>query len=331
MRVYVGAIIVLAVASSAIAEPSHETVVVTTDDPMLRSELRDALLPADIAIVLADAPTPALVDVTSASRALVDREHATAAIWLIGGSGVSTLVTYDRGVDRVLVRTLAFTTPLDAAQSAEAARMARTMLRALRVTPDTNLPPPHPEEARVIRAAAVASTPLPAAEPHVAIAVGLGVRVNAPAATIAPGASAMVIWRPDALGVAIAGAYAPSASLTTSTFMGTVSDDSLSVLARLPFAVRRFRLSVMAGPALHITSLHGQVVDGDMPAITHYDPSARAVALGAYAIDPSVDVGLGVAADYVLDRQRYSFDTSEVLVIPRFELAAELMLTVRVW
>jgi hypothetical protein len=203
------------------------------------------------------------------------------------------------------------------------------MLRALRVTPDSNLPPPHPEEARAIRAAAVTSNPQ-ASEAHVAIAVGLGVRVNAPAATVAPSASGTVIWRPDALGVAIAGEYEPSASLTTSTFLGSISDESLSVLARLPFAVDRFRLSVMAGPALHITSLRGQVVDGDMPAVTHYDPSARAVALGAYAIDPSVDVGLGVAADYILDRQRYSFDTSEVLVIPRFELAGELVLTVRV-
>src|SRR6202042_3183731 len=101
-----------------------------------RAELRDALLPADIAIVVVDAPTPTLGDVTSASRVLVDREHATGAIWWIAGSAGSTLVTYDRGVDRVLVRTVAFATPLDAAQSAEAARMARTMLRALRVTPD---------------------------------------------------------------------------------------------------------------------------------------------------------------------------------------------------
>ena len=330
MKVYVGAILVLAVASSATADPAHETVVVTTDDPTLRVDLRDALMPADIAIVWADAPTPTLGDVTIASRALADREHATAAIWLIAGAGTSTLVTYDRGVDRVLVRTLAFTTPLDAAQSAEAARMARTMLRALRVTPDTNLPPPHPDEARAIRAAAVVSAPRSLAEPRFAVAVGLGLHVNAPAATIAPAASAMLIWRPDSLGIAIAGAYSPAASLTTSTFTGTATDDSVSVLARLPFVVSSFRLAVMAGPALHMTSLRGEVLDGDMPAITHYDPSARAAAIGAYVVDPSVDVGLGLSADYALDRQRYRFDMTEVLVIPRFQLAAELVLTLRV-
>jgi hypothetical protein len=331
LRLLVGAMVVVAVSSRAIADPARDRVVVATTDEAFRGELADALGPSDFSLVVVDEPIPTLADVTRISRGLADREHATAAVWLVASPNGSTLVTYDRGVDRVLVRTIAFAPPLSPAQGAEAARMARTMLRALRVTPDINLPPPHPDEARAIRASAAAFAIAPHRGPAlIGVVLGVGVHVHPPGAGAAAAGSAMVIWRPDELGVAIAGDYAPSSSFATSTFTGAAHDDSVALLARWPVALASFRLVALAGPALHITGLRGQASDGEMPAITHVDPAVRGQVIGAYALDRTVDVGVAVAGDYVADRQRYSFDASEVLAIPRFQVLAELVLTLAV-
>jgi hypothetical protein len=331
LRLLVGAIVVVAVGSSAIADPARDRVVVATGDAEFRSDLADALGPSDFSLVVVDEPIPTLADVTRISRGLADREHATAAVWLVASPSGSTLVTYDRGVDRVLVRTLVFAPPLSPAQGAEAARMARTMLRALRVTPDINLPPPHPDEARAIRASAAAFESSPRrGPPLLAVSLGVGIHVHPPVTAVVAAGSAMVIWRPDELGVAIAGDYAPSSTFATSTFSGTAHDDSVALLARWPISLASVRLAVLAGPALHITGLRGQASDGEMPAITHVDAAARAQVIGAYAVDRTVDVGVAVSADYVAERQRYSFDASEVLAIPRFQVLAELVLTLRV-
>lgn len=327
MRGLVGAL-VFAATCAAHADTSVEVVAVVSGDTVFRSELSDALAPAGMSTVTADAEAPSLAEVTAASRSLADHLHATATIWFIAGASGTTLVTYDRGVDRVLVRALAFAMPLSTAQGAEAARMARTMLRALRVTPDSALPPPHVEEARALRAAAAVE--MRPARPRFAIEAGVGTRLRGPASNVAPSASAMLIWRPDALGVAIAGSYAPSASVTVPALSGTTGDDSAAILARLPIALPHVTLAVIAGPALHVITVRGTVVDGDAVAIRRYDVAARVGVNAGYTLDPSVDLGLEASADVLFQRQEYDFDASEVIAIPRVQVQTLLTLTLRV-
>src|SRR5262245_35190955 len=93
-------------------------------------------------VSVGDVAPPTIADLAAESRRLADREHATATVWLMPATSGATLVTYDRHVDRLLVRELPYPSPLSATQAAEAARMVRTMLRALRVTSDPDQAPP---------------------------------------------------------------------------------------------------------------------------------------------------------------------------------------------
>ncbi|HUJ63707.1 MAG TPA: hypothetical protein VLX92_34645, partial [Kofleriaceae bacterium] len=113
MRVILGAIVVLAAVSRAAAEP-REIVVVIADDAAFQSALDAELAPAGITTRRIEATPPTLTDIARVSRALADREHATATIWLVSAAGTTTLVAYDRDVDRMLVRALALAEPLDA-------------------------------------------------------------------------------------------------------------------------------------------------------------------------------------------------------------------------
>ncbi|MBA3818606.1 MAG: hypothetical protein H0X17_06910, partial [Deltaproteobacteria bacterium] len=124
---------VVALASPTLAEPATH-VVVAGRDRVLAAALGDAFAPSGMTVVeVADAPPGSIAELAVASRALADREQARSVVWLIVDPGGATLVTYDREVDRVLVRTLPYAPPLTAARAAETARMARTMLRALQI------------------------------------------------------------------------------------------------------------------------------------------------------------------------------------------------------
>ncbi|HEY1558536.1 MAG TPA: hypothetical protein VGF94_27120 [Kofleriaceae bacterium] len=329
MRGVVVAIVVLA-ASRVAAQPAREVVLVAADDPAFQDALDEVLAPAGLATRAIEAAPPSLTDITRVSRELADREHATATIWLVTGPTTTTLVTYDRDVDRVLVRAIKAAPPLDAAQRAQAARMARTMLRALRVTPDTNLPPPRAEQAPAVRAAAAAAVE-PVARRTLALGVGAGTRAGEPAATLAFDGNATLVWRPDALGIALAGQYSPANERTTPAFAGNASDDAIALCARLPLelAGRELRIVVLAGGALHVETLRGTTTAGMTVSETRFDPALRAGAVLEHALDPSVDVGLAVTGDYLLERQRYALDNAEILLIPRAQLTAAFVLTLR--
>ena len=209
--------------------------------------------------------------------------------------------------------------------------MASTMLRALRVTPDLDVPPPSADEAPAIRAAAAAEAPARLRQTF-AVAVGLGAREHATAATAAFSADGAIVWRPDALGIAVAASYSPSVDVASSKFTGAASDDALAALARLPIPLGDggARAIAQAGMALHAITLRGTPSVGGSADVTRYDPAVRAGCFVGYALDPSVDVGVAATLDYLVDRQRFEVQAAEFLTTPRVELSTTLVLTLRV-
>jgi hypothetical protein len=333
MRALVATVALLIGAPTVRAQPAHEVILVVADEPTFRGAVADAFAPTGMQIVPVDAPPPTLADIAKASRELTDREHATAVVWLVTAPDRATIVVYDRGVDRVLVRPLMPSLPLGAAHGAEAARMASTMLRALRVTPDLNAPPPRASEAPAIRAAAaVAPPPRRGASSTLAVAVGLGAREHLTGTSVAPAADGAVVWRPDVLGVAVAMSYAPSVDVKTSAFTGTASDLAFAALARVPvpLGVARLRVAGVAGPALHAITLRGTPTGTSGVDVTRYDAGARIGVLIGYALDPSVDVGVSVALDYLAEQQRFEVQGSEFLATPHVEVSTLLALVLRV-
>jgi len=300
--------------------------VLASDDRTFEGALRDALAPAGMTLILVRDASPASIgDFVGASRRLADREHATSTVWLIAAPEGATLVAYDRDVDRVLVRTLPYRPPLDAGQAAEAARTVRTMLRALRVTPDSDLAPPHAGDAAAVRArSAVVDRTL------LALDVDAGVRFGGPVALAAPTGALTVIWRPDRLGAAVSARFAPSTDVETSSVMGRISDESLSALARYPRRVApAIDVAGSAGLSLHVIRLHGQVATGAIDSL-RFDPAARLGVTTTYAIGSALGLGLNVSADVLLRRQEYAVGEDTVLTVPRVQLAAGVLFTARI-
>ena len=325
------------VVASANAAPAKETIVVASEDAAFRTALDEALAPAGLATRPVLEPAPSLAEIASASRALADREQATATVWMIPGPGTTTLVIYDRAVDRVLVRALPFAPPLTAAQTAETARMARTMLRALRITPDSDLPPPRAEDAPATHpwlAPAATATAMPdrAGPRLLASSLELGMRARGPGADVALAGGAALAWRPDELGVAVSASFAAGADVMTDGFAGAIRDDAIAAVAQLPVLPRTRRLWLLAaaGAAVHVVALRGTLAAGDHVDTTSIDPALRAGATAAYAIDSSVDVGVAATADYLLRAQHYADGTQSILVVPRLQVGAALVLTLRV-
>jgi len=319
--------LVVALATPAHAAPaSTEPIVLASEDRAFEAALRDALAPAGMTLILVrDASPAAIGDFVGASRALADREHATSTVWLIAAREGATLVAYDRDVDRVLVRTLPYRPPLDASQAAEAARTVRTMLRALRVTPDSDLAPPHAEDAAAVRArsGAIDRTLL-------ALDVDAGVRVNGPGAVAAPTGGLTVIWRPEALGVAASARFAPAADVATSAITGRISDESFAVAARYPrWVAPEIELAGSAAAAVHIVRLHGQVATGGIDKL-RLDPAARLGITATYALGRVLGVGIGMSSDVLLRRQQYTVGDDRVLTVPRVQVSAGVVFTARI-
>jgi hypothetical protein len=299
---------------------SSERVAVSAHDPALIAALGDALAPLQVTAVDDAAPT-SIGDLTAASRRLVDREHTRAAIWLISDGGVTTLVAYDRGADRVLVRTVPYATPLDDAQAAVAARSARAMLRALRVDEEA--------EARPMIVGEGPVAPEPVVE-QLATSAGFAVRVGSPGRDANGELALGAIWRPSQLGVAIDLSLALASDLRAGMFEGTIGDRSLGVVARLPLVVARdLTFAASGGMALHAIRFAG---DTPMRTIAdwHFDPAARVGATLGYEFRDGIDIGLSLSTDYLLRRQRYEVEGEEVIVMPGLQLAAGIGLTIRI-
>ena len=297
-----------------------EPIVVVSADPAFGTALDDALVPAGMAVVaVGDVAPPSIAELSAESRKLADREHATATVWLLPASAGSTLVTYDRGVDRVLVRELPYASPLSTTQAGEAARMVRTMLRALR-TPETSDTP----VATVKPAIVIAPPPAP----WLAASVGIGAWFETPGSALA--GMVTLAWRPHGLGVAVSGNFAASAEVMTPSFAGEAGDLVVAVEGRDAFEVRpHVFVAPGVGVALHAFHLRGTLIEGEPMDSRRYDPALRVGVTGLYALPPGIEVGLAVSADTLLLRQRYEVGTEEILVLPRFQVITQLVVGIR--
>lgn len=309
--------LVLVLSTAADARPD-EPVVLVGSDAAFASALDDALGPAGMDVVtVGTLASPSLAELSTRSRDLADEQHATATVWLVPAAAGATLVTYDRGVDRLLVRELPYRSPLSAPQAAEVARMVRTMLRALRVTSDSDVTAPPP-----------AAPPGPPA-PWLAATVGLGAWFAAPGDDAALAATGTIIWRPHGLGAAVTGVVAPAADVTSVTFSGQVRDLVLAAEARYALEVApALRVTPAAGMGVHIIRLHGAFGGSELSS-RRWDPAVRIGVSGSYALPRGLDVGLAVSADCLLRRQRYEAGTEEILVIPRLQILTGIVIGMR--
>lgn len=308
------AIVVVAATTLARAQPAEETIVLAGSDAVFQAALDEALAPAGMGVIRArDVTAPSIGALSTASRELADRLHATATVWLIGSPANITLVTYDRERDRLLIRELAFHEPLTATQAAEAARIARTMLRALRTSPDIDQPPPRVEDAPKIRAA-VASPE----QRRLAVGAMVGGRFGAPDDDLV--GQLTVAWRPDELGIAVSGELAPSADVQSMPFTGTVIDVALAAVARMPFVlIPDLRLTPSTGLALHTLRLRGALSTDQPIHDRQLDMAARFGVSATYRVGHDLDVGLNATLDLLIDRQRYQAGDAQVLLIPRVQ------------
>ncbi|HEX3474739.1 MAG TPA: hypothetical protein VHT91_06840 [Kofleriaceae bacterium] len=315
-----------------------ETVVVVSDDPGFAQAADEAFRAAGaIAVRAGELAVPAIADLTGASRQLADGEHATAAVILVFGEDGATLIAYDRGVDRALMRVLPYRAPLGPRESAEAAHMARTMLRALRVTPELDLPLPHPQEAVAIRAqTAAAQLAAPTAvsdgrDPGVlAVGLGGGLRAGAPGAAAGASGTVQLIWRPDALGVAVTASLGRAAAVDAAAFTGMASDAAGALTARL--AIRpapRWSLAGEAGAALHRVHVTG-ALSGAPVDVARLDPAIRIGGSALFIASPRLAAGVAVWADGLLVRQDYQVANQRILGVPVAQITLDVTVVARV-
>ncbi len=323
--------VVTLMASAAVASAAPETVVVASSDESFRSALNDALAPTGMQVIATADQAPSVAELSVTARQIAEREGAAATVWLIFASDKTTLVVYDRDVDRVLVREVPYSAPLDPAKAAEIARMARTMLRALRVSPEVDLPVPRVLEARVVRAQVAATTIV--VEPRAgsfAVAGAIGLRVGAAASDAGLDGRLSLLWRPDAIGFGVHASLATRGDLETMRFMGTVSDNSIAVTLHYPvIAGPKVHVLAAGGLALHSISVDG-AIEGEAVTDRRYDPAVRLGATANYEVGRNLDIGVGVSADGLLRRQRYASGMDQVLVVPRVQLTTGLIVTFRV-
>ena len=98
-------LVVLALSSTLAHAQRGQSLVLVSADTAFDAALEDALVPAGLDIVtVGDISTPPSAELPATSRALADRENAAAMVWLLPAPAGTTLVTYDRSVDRLLVR-----------------------------------------------------------------------------------------------------------------------------------------------------------------------------------------------------------------------------------
>jgi hypothetical protein len=321
--------VLLACAVAPAAAQPKETVALASGDPSFHTALAAALSSSGTAVIEAEAEPPALGDLTAGSRALADREHATATVWLIAAPSGSTLVAYDRTVDRVLVRELPYTLPLSATQAAEAARVTRTMLRALRAMPEAEQTPPPPKPP--VEEVPIAPIVTPPRAPILGASLAADVHLWGPASDVVPTAALTAIWRPTALGIAASISLAPSADLVTPAFDGGVRDSTIALAGRFPLRVSpHIMVAAELGAALHFVRVEGVLVDGEPIDTTAIDPAIRFGFSGAYSVSHEVEIGLGVATDTLLRRQMYDAGSDRILIISRLQVVAGAFVTVQI-
>jgi hypothetical protein len=317
--VLVALVVALALARTAHAEEAAEpTIVLVADDAAFVEALRDALATRRVRPI-GVLPSPALAELGAESRRIAEANHATGTVWLSPASGGATIVTYDRTADRFLVRELAYTLPLSPTQAAEAARMVRTMLRALRSYDDDVI---------------VHSVPLPPAsappQPRFSVGLGVGAWFAAPEAYATPQMTLAIAWRPHDIGAAITATFAPASDVTTTSFAGNVRDIVVAAEARRALTLAPgVRVTPGAGLSLHAIVLEGGFGSSPVLVSRRFDPAAHIGVTTSVELPHALELGLGVSADCLLRRQRYEAGSERILIVPRVQLMMAGIVAVR--
>jgi hypothetical protein len=324
-------VVVLAVWLSFSRAHAAETIAAASTDAGFTVALEAALASAGMSVVVVhDPPQLEVSDLTGGARRIADQEGATATVALVFGDDGATLLAYDHGVDRVLVRSLPYHAPLTEAQAAELARTARAMLHALRVTPDIDAPPPHASEAAAIRerAARPEPSPLPVATASMlALELVGGARLGTTNATAAEHGAIAIVWRPDAPGVALTSSFVPSRSVETMAFSGSVSDIAVAITGRVPLRIAaRWMIVGEGGVAMHRIRIAGTADTSGVESV-RYDPALRAGGIAVFQLRRDIGVGVGLSVDGLLRRQDYSLDGAPLLTLPVVQLTVGVALS----
>jgi hypothetical protein len=312
------------------AAQHQETAVVVASDEAFRAALRDALTPTGMRLITMDDAAPSIWEVSVVGRQIAEREHASCVVWLIATDQGSTIVAYDRDVDRVLIRNVAYSAPLTATKAAAAARTTRTMLRALRITPDLDEALPTAAAARVVRAQLAARPDLePARHQRFAVSATVAGRVGSAGARgeVDLQGSLSALWRPHSLGVGLHLSTATRVAVQEERFSGRAADDSLALTVHLPVA-RGSRLHVrgLGGVAVHMVSLDG-AIDETSAKMRSFDPALRVGLAADYQLTRILDIGIVFASDALLLRQKYVVDDTAVLTVSRFQVSTGVAMT----
>ncbi len=334
-RVRLSLVLVMSALLARVGVARSETIAAASTDARFVTALTVTFASAGMAVSPARVAWSAdVADVTRRARELADANHATATIALAFGTADTTLIAYDRALDRVLLRVLPYRAPLNDEQSAEIALMARTMLRMLRVTPDVDLPPPHASEAAAIRERAVAElgAPVPPAPAGdlLALELGAGARIGAIGATAREEAALGLVVRPDAAGGVVAAILVPAAEVVAPGFMGRVADTAVAASARLSLRVAP-RLAVAGSAGLAVHRIHlGGTANGGAIDVTRYDPALRAGFDARFELRSGLEVGASASLEGLLRYQAYTVAGVQVLDIPAARVSIAVSLLARI-
>lgn len=315
--------LLVGLASPARADaPVGDRVVLVGGDAALRDAVRAAFVPAGISVLqVSEDQAPRAGSAAEGARALSGTHAATGTIWLVvaGDRASTTLYVYDREEDRILVRTLPYAPPLDAAQNAEVARGARTMLRALRGLPDTApplAPPPEPAPAPAPPPPEPAPAPT-ATGVRLAVQGAFGLRLASGDGTTAEG-RLDVSLRVGMFRIALGGDVAGATALD-GPFKGEARERAIAVSARMPWALTP-RVWVIPGLGLagHAVAVSGTGPPGQTTFDEHlFLPALRAEVGVLVQLAPIVSAGVLLSFDVSLSsptvevRDRVAYETSD--------------------
>jgi hypothetical protein len=204
------------------------------------------------------------------------------------------------------------------------------MLRALRVTPEIDAPPPRVAEAARMRsqAAALVAVAPPAIAPtsdELALELIGGVRIASDGAS-EHGAVGLIL-RPDGPGLELAAIASGAEAVAMTSFAGSLSDRELALTGRVPLQLAPgFAIAGQAGFGLHQVEIAGTTAAQTAAGATRYDPSVRAGITADYELRPGVALGVAVTADGLLRRQDFTVGGQTVAGVPIVQIGVGLAL-----
>lgn len=313
-------------APSAVAEESPGSVLLASDDIELQRSLPATLAPLGMSVVVvSNIPAPAPPQ-SSGGNDEPERAIA-AAIWISRNQpGSQTLNVRDHRTGRALQRAIPYASPLAPADAASVALMARTMLTTLRGSseetaalspPPVPSPRPAPDESRTVEQ-----------RTFMRVDVGAGARLAPTKGWLSPAFIAAIAWYPARWGLGVSVIGAQATDVDTSTFTGTVGNQSAACGFRLPVPLgSRVVLEPLAGISLHWMRVRGTAAAMNGRPVEHdaFDPGLFIGGRLAVAATRAIELALWVEGDALMRRQRYLYGSEELLVVPH--LRATLGLT----